>query len=76
MKKARLARKPKLLFNGSRYMIEQIPLNFRIIIKLPKQNKFKKMDNDFYTSLRFGLNLAHEEARLIIKRYFTDGIQR
>lgn len=70
--KARETRKPQKVFDGLRYSLEIIPLNYRIKIKLKKQVKFKSVDRDFYSPVELGVDFAKELAEHIIKEYFVE----
>lgn len=70
--KARETKKPQKMFDGPRYSLEIIPLNYRITIKLKKQAKFKSVDRDFYAPIELGIGFAKELAEHIIKEYFVE----
>lgn len=66
------SRKAKIIFDSPRYRIEEIPLNLRIWIKLPKKPGFKSIDRDLYTPIELGIEFAKELAEDNIKNYFID----
>jgi hypothetical protein len=64
------AKKPKPVFESRDYVIEIMPLNFKITIKRKPLEKFK-MGKEFYSSLTFGVDYAKEVANDMLKLYFA-----
>ena len=62
--------KPKLLFTCNNYTIEKIPLNYRIMIKCAKRKKRQGIERDWYCSLEFGIEHAHNIADMAIDTFF------
>lgn len=71
-KRAREARRPKLVFDGPYYTITKIPLNYRVLIKhkLKKKIPNNGIDRDSYSDLDDGIEKAHEVARECIEDHF------
>ena len=71
--KARMARQPKLIFDGPHYTITRIPLNYRIFIKYELKKKIPNngIDRDCYSDPAKGLEYAKEMAEDIIDTYFV-----
>lgn len=67
---ARRGKKSVLLFDGKKYSIKKIKLNYRIDIKLPHQNNHKTINRDCYSPIENGIERAHEVAKEMIKKYF------
>ena len=69
-------RQPKLLYECPDYLIEEIPHNYRIIIKcaLKKKEEWRGLDRDYYTHPEHGLEWAKEMADKEIKRWFQGGV--
>ena len=72
---ARKNRRPKRVFENKDYSLSVIPMNYRILIKLPRKKGFQTIDRDFYSPIEDGIKYAHEIAKEMIGRYFTRGIQ-
>ena len=72
MKKAREAKKPKVLFVSNEYTISKIPLNFKIDINpaLVRKNHVAGIDRDCYSDPSLGLENAHRVANYVIDTYF------
>lgn len=62
--------KHRLVFSSDAYSIKEIPLNLKILIKLPKKEKFHSVDRDYYTPIEEGIEFAHETAKKIIEELF------
>ena len=75
LKKARIARKPKFIFECDDYKIEEIPLNYKIIIKCARKNMVAGRNRDLYSHEEYGLEEAHEVAKDTIEGYFKAGIK-
>ena len=64
-----------MLFESSKYSIQEIPYNYKIVIKLPKNKHSRTINRDFYSLPEYGLDFAHEVARGVITVHFTDQLQ-
>lgn len=73
IEKARRARRPELVFDGTDYTISKIPLNYRIYIKSDLEKKIpnRAIDRDCYSDLDSGIEKAHTTARECIEEYFV-----
>jgi len=71
IKQTREKNKPELLFTCENYIIEKIPLNYRIMIKCAKRKKRQGIERDWYCSLDFGVEEAHTIADMTIDAFFT-----
>lgn len=72
IEKSKEARKVILIEENEMYRIEKIPLNYRIIIKLPikKEDEFRRLDRDLYCDLDNGLDYTREIVMETIKKYY------
>jgi len=73
--KAREARIPELVFKCREYIIEKIPLNYRITIKLERKCERYGIERDWYSILEHGLEYAKEVASQAIELHFTHRLQ-
>ena len=71
---AREKQKPKLLFECADYIIEKIPLNYRITIKCAKRNKNQGIERDWFSVDDFGIESAHKVAKDAIEEFFKKGV--
>ena len=73
IKMARIAREPKLVFDGSHYMITKVPHNYRIFVKytLKKNVPNNGIDRDCYSSLDDRIEKAHKVAQECIEDHFV-----
>lgn len=65
------AKKPEIIYNSKEYKIEKIPLNYRITINTERKSNKQAIERECYTSLKYGLEYAHEVAREQLEAYFT-----
>lgn len=73
---ARKAQKPELVFTCREYTIEKIPLNYRINIKMKRISDKQGIERECYSSLKFGIEYAHETAKDMLEKYFTNKLQK
>ena len=77
LKKAREAKKPKLLYECFDYIIEEIPHNYRATIKCAKkpEEMWRGIDRDTYTHPEHGLDLAKKTVEDMISCWFLSGVE-
>ena len=70
LKLGREKNKMIVVFTDKNYIIEKMPLNYKITIKCEKKRLRQHIERDWYSDSDYGIGEAHEMAKYAITEFF------